>query len=154
MKPRIALLTGDSPAVDAVFSWHWREWSPGHEEPDPTEWRGRVVERTLDDGIPFTLVAWLDDEPVGSIVVCHDDLDERYANRGPWLSGVFVVGAARNLGIGRALLDAACERARSFGVTELWLHTGEASAFYERCGWTMVHRKESLPDDAVLTKVL
>ena len=62
--------------------------------------------------------------------------------------------AARNLGVGRALLDAACERARSFDVAELWLHTGEASAFYERCGWTIVHRKETLPDDAVLMKVL
>ncbi|HEX5616434.1 MAG TPA: GNAT family N-acetyltransferase [Acidimicrobiia bacterium] len=154
MEPRIDLLAPDSPAVDAVFAWHWREWSAGHEDPDPVEWRARAAERTRADGIPFTLVAWLDDEPVGSIAVCHDDLDERYADRGPWLSGVYVVGAARNLGVGRALLDAVCGRARSFGVTELWLKTGEASAFYERCGWTLVHRKESLTDDAVLMQSL
>jgi GNAT superfamily N-acetyltransferase len=151
---RIELLAADSPLVDTVLDWHWREWSPGETDPDRGVWRTRVAERTRRDGIPFTLVAFLDSEPVGSIAVCHDDLDTRYADRGPWLSGVYVLGAARNLGIGRSMLDAAWARALSFGATELWLKTGEASAFYERCGWTLVHRKESLSDDAVLTRRL
>jgi GNAT superfamily N-acetyltransferase len=151
---RLELLTDGSPLVDTVLEWHWREWSPGADDPDRAVWRGRIAERTRADGIPFTYVAFVDDEPAGSLTVCHDDLDRRHADRGPWLSGVYVLGGARNLGVGRSLLDAACARARDLGVRELWVKTGEATAFYERCGWTLVHRKESLADDAVLTKSL
>lgn len=154
VEPRFALLAADSPLLETVLGWHWREWSPSAADADLDLWRSRLRARTRTDGVPFTLVAFLADEPVGCISVSHDDLDARYADRGPWLSGVFILGAARNLGIGRAMLDVAAERARSFGVTELWLHTGEASAFYERCGWTLVHRKASLRDDAVFMRRL
>ena len=63
----------------------------------------------------------------------REDVDAEFADRGPWLSGVYVLGAARDLGLGRRLLDVAARRAREAGATELWLHTGEAARFYERC---------------------
>jgi GNAT superfamily N-acetyltransferase len=151
---RIELLVADSPVLETVLGWHWREWSPEAADADLELWRSRLRARTRTDGVPFTFVAFVDEEPVGCISVCHDDLDARYTHRGPWLSGVYVVGAARNLGIGRSMVDAACDRARSFGVSDLWLHTGEASAFYERCRWTLVHGKESLRDDAVFMTTL
>ena len=36
------------------------------------------------------------------------------------------------------------------GATELWLHTGEAARFYERCGYEVARPKTSLARDAVL----
>jgi len=87
--------------------------------------------------------------PVGSLTVCLDDVDVEFADRGPWLSGVYVLGAARDLGVGRRLLDVAAERAREAGATELWLHTGEATRFYERCGYETARPKTSLERDAV-----
>jgi GNAT superfamily N-acetyltransferase len=57
---------------------------------------------------------------------------------------------ARGGGIGTRLLDAAAERARSEGITLLWLttHAGTRSdAFYERIGWTRVG---VIPDYALL----
>ena len=56
----------------------------------------------------------------------------------------------RNQGVGRALLHEAEVLARRFGASELWLHTGEAAAFYERCGWIAVSRKQRLPEDTVM----
>jgi GNAT superfamily N-acetyltransferase len=79
---------------------------------------------------------------VGCLSVTDDDIDERFADRGPWLSGMLVVARARNLGIGRALVQAAESTARDFGVSELWLRTESAGPFYERCGWSFVLPKQ------------
>ncbi|MGO9876373.1 MAG: GNAT family N-acetyltransferase [Acidimicrobiia bacterium] len=154
MHPRIELLRADSALVDVVVGWHWREWNHEYDNANLDEWRRRVRGRTQHDRVPFTLVAHLDDEPVGCLSVCDDDLDGRYSDRGPWLSGMVVIGTARNLGVGRALVRAVEVRARTFGLAELWLRTGEAGPFYERCGWTYVLRKEHLRDDAVMRRDL
>ena len=154
MEPRIELLTADSPLIEIVLGWHWREWSHEHDDANVDEWRAHVRGRTNHDRVPFTLVAHLDAEPVGSLAVCDDDLDERFADRGPWLSGMLVVGPARNLGVGRALVRTAEEHARKLGIPELWLRTGEAGPFYERCGWAYVLRKEHARDDAVMRREL
>ena len=150
MDTRVELLADHLVLVDTVTDWHWREWSHGHSDASLDEWRARLVTRSTRDRVPFTLVAFVDAVPVGCVSVCDDDLDARFAGHGPWLSGMFVVGEARNQGVGRALLHEVEALARRFGASELWLHTGEASAFYERCGWTVVSRKQQLQEDTVM----
>lgn len=154
MEPRIELLGADAVLIDTVIGWHWHEWSDEHDDANFDEWRARLRNRTNHDRVPFTLVAHHDDEPVGCLSVCDDDLDERFADQGPWLSGMLVIGRARNLGVGRALVRAAEEQARAVGLRELWLHTGEAGPFYERCGWSYLLRKEHLHGDAVMRRDL
>lgn len=149
----IGLLTAEDSVLETVLHWHVREWGFGTEA-ERHEWRLRLQARTSTTGIPFTLVARWGDEPVGSISVCTDDADAEFTDRGPWLSGVFVLGAARNLGLGRRLLEAAADRARQGGATELWLHTGEAARFYERCDYIVARPKTSLVRDAVLWRPL
>ena len=67
---------------------------------------------------------------------------------------MLVIGGARNLGVGRRLLADAAEQARQFGATELWLHTGAAAHFYERCGYQPSHDKQTINDHAVLWRSL
>jgi GNAT superfamily N-acetyltransferase len=153
MDVHVDLLSVDDPVLELVLHWHWREWSLGTEA-ERHEWRVRLRSRTGSTGIPFTLVARWGDEPVGSISVCTDDVDAEFADRGPWLTGVYVLGAARNLGLGRRLLDLAADRARQAGAAELWLHTGEAARFYERCGYAVARPKTSPREDAVLWRPL
>lgn len=43
---------------------------------------------------------------------------------------------------------------REPSATELWLHTGEAARFYERCGYQVARPKTSLVEDAVLWRPL
>ena len=150
MDIRVALLADHLDLVDTVSGWHWREWSYGHADASLDEWRARLVARSNRDRVPFTLVAFVDAVPVGCVSVCDDDLDARFADHGPWLSGMLVIGEARNQGVGRALLCEAEVLARGFGASELWLHTGEAPAFYERCGWSVVSRKQQLDEDTVM----
>jgi GNAT superfamily N-acetyltransferase len=67
---------------------------------------------------------------------------------------MFVVGRARNLGVGRALVRAAGDTARLFGATELRLYTAEAGPFYERCGWSYLHHKQRPIDNSVMRREL
>jgi len=150
MERQVELLRADSSTIDTVLSWHWHEWSGGDENANLDEWRARLQSRTNHDRVPFTQVAHLDGEPVGCLSACDDDRDSRFAEQGPWLSGMFVIGRARNLGVGRALVQAAEETARTFGATELWLYTAEAGPFYERCGWSYRLRKEHPRDNSVM----
>jgi GNAT superfamily N-acetyltransferase len=154
MDCRVELLGDHLGLVDTVLTWHWREWS--HGDPDATleKWRAQLVERSNRDRVPFTLVAFVEDEPVGSVSVCEEDVDVRYAAEGPWLAGMVVVGRARNQGVGRALLRAAEDRARQLGISDLWLYTTEAAAFYARCGWAVVAAKTALAEQTVMRRTL
>jgi GNAT superfamily N-acetyltransferase len=153
VEPRVELLRPDSPLIDLVVDWHWREWSSDHDDADVDVWRAGVSKRTNLSRVPFTLVAHLAGEPVGCLSVTDDDRDERYADRGPWLSGMLVIGRARNLGVGRALVNAE-STARRFGVPELWLRTETAGPFYERCGWAYAVPKQGLRLAAVMRRAL
>jgi GNAT superfamily N-acetyltransferase len=154
MNIRVEPLADHPGLVDTVVAWHWREWSHGDPDASLDDWRARLVERSNRDQVPFTLIAFADDEPVGCVSVCDDDLDARFAGHGPWLSGMLVVGPARNQGVGRALLREVDHLARRFGASDLWLYTSEAPGFYERCGWNAVSRKERLQDATVMRKDL
>jgi len=154
VKIRIEPLADHPDLVDAVVGWHWREWSHGYSDASLDDWRARLVERSNRDRVPFTLVAFADAEPVGCVSVCDDDVDARFAQHGPWLSGMLVIGVARNQGVGRALLREAELLAWKLGATDLWLYTSEAPAFYERCGWSVVFRKDRLQDHTVMRRDL
>lgn len=69
--------------------------------------------------------------------------DERYAHVGE----LYVVPAKRGLGLGRAMLEAAIEIARSAGSEHIDLNTGEtdtaARGLYESLGFT---NREGRPD--------
>jgi GNAT superfamily N-acetyltransferase len=147
----IEVLTADSPLLETVHAWHWRHFSDGVANDERTAWLDRLRHRCSADAVPFTLLARVEGRPVGCVTVCDDDTDPRHPDEGPWLSGMVVVGRARNLGVGRALLAAAADRARELGATELWLYTSEAARFYERCGYRLVEEKRGVDDDAVLS---
>lgn len=144
-------LSAANTVFDDVFRWHWLEWGVSTRDADENAWRTQLASRCHHEGIPFTLVAALDGEPVGCVTVCEDDRDNRFADHGPWLSGMVVVGQARNMGVGRELLNRAADGARHSGATELWVWTTEAGPFYERCGYEYAHRKETTRDASVLS---
>ena len=131
-----------------------REWGTSTDEDPVQRWTRLVTGRSSHDRVPFTVVAHHPLGVAGCVQVCTDDADARYADRGPWLSAVYVAGPARNLGLGRRMLAEAERLAAAFGHTELWLHTGEAHRFYTRCGYTVVEPKAAVDTDAVLYRPL
>src|SRR5688500_3558139 len=96
---RIGLLADRVDLAPLLGRWHSRGWDDegagGSEAARTENPRGRAGR----DEVPFTLIAFLGDEPVGTLSLCWDDGDERFPDDGPWLTVMFVLGAARNLGI-------------------------------------------------------
>ena len=136
-------------AVPRLASWYQSAWGG-----DASQWQQILADRSRRDEVPFTRLAFLEDTLVGATSVCWDDSDQEFAEKGPWLSAVFVQGPARNLGVGRALLVDVEERCRELGHSELWLHTAEAERFYERCGWQVVRPRAYLGTDTVMRRLL
>ncbi|MBV9681344.1 MAG: GNAT family N-acetyltransferase [Solirubrobacterales bacterium] len=85
----------------------------------------------IDQG--WTRVAVLgDDTPVGFSVVIPG-LDKAHE-----LDGLFVEPERMRRGIGRSLVEDACERARKAGADRLEVTVGPAQAFYEKLGFDVV----------------
>lgn len=87
-----------------------------------------------------TLVAKGNDGPVG---VCHAgperETDDPERARTGEVFLIYVSPGEQGRGVGRALMDAACDAMRAHGFSEavLWVLDGNtpAIAFYERMGW-------------------
>ncbi|MCZ6628428.1 MAG: GNAT family N-acetyltransferase [SAR324 cluster bacterium] len=126
----------DNPAlVRQISEWHQREW-------------GHLSERTVEDriaefaehgtGIPLTLVAWLNGEPVGTASLLLQDMDA-HPELTPWLGSVYVLSAYRGRGIGGNLIKGAMAEAARLGVETLYLFTEDRAGFYEKLGWEAIN---------------
>jgi GNAT superfamily N-acetyltransferase len=118
-----------------AFRDHW-----GKSEPSLDEIR-ESVERIMAGGDgEYLLGAVVDGEATGvaqirfrwSVWTSADDC---------WLEDLFVLESARRTGLGRALVEACCDRARERGCRRIELDTNEdneaALALYEACGFQL-----------------
>ena len=58
----------------------------------------------------------------------------------PWLASLYVAPEYRKRGVARKLVAAIEDQARSHGVARLHLYTGDAEAFYVKCGWGLTEQ--------------
>lgn len=81
------------------------------------------------------LVAEIEHEPVGYVLICRG-FEAHTGKRRLWLGDLYVRGAARRGGAGRALMAAVASRARDLDCEavywELWRPNALGRAFYER----------------------
>jgi acetyltransferase len=93
----------------------------------------------LEPGERVLLGAVEDGRVVGTVQIARTAVENgRHRGEVQWL---VVLSELRGRSVGRALLDAAMERARGMELRLLWLTThadSGADRFYERCGWTRV----------------
>lgn len=116
-----------------VAEEHFGEWGAGHPGATLEAW---VADRTNTrrDGVPLTLLALIDRQPVGTAGLVECDM-ETHHELSPWLSGVYVTPRWRRHGIGTTLVHAVIRRAADLGIQRLYLYTEVADAFYARLGW-------------------
>jgi len=127
----------DVEPVSKLFA-DFRDWL-GYGQPGDEQVR-RVVEELLRDPDTDFLLGASDQDPVGICQLRYrlciwtgaDDC---------WLEDLFVRDEARGSGLGRALVEAAFERARARGVRRIDLDVNEqnpdALRFYERMGFNL-----------------
>jgi hypothetical protein len=120
--PDIRLANRDDADVVADLLVAFRDWF-GKSEPATVEIRASV-ERIMGDGDGEYLLAFLGEEPVG---VCQLRYRWSVWTSSPdcWLEDLFVAEEARGTGLGRALMEAALERARERGCGRIELDVNE-----------------------------
>jgi GNAT superfamily N-acetyltransferase len=137
-----------------VLAHIWMEgWADAHDGLLPPE-LGRL--RTLQGfrqrlfvGLESTIVAVVDERPVGFAMVRHDELDQLYVARN-----------ARGTGTALLLVSAALDQIRQAGHRCAWLACAignhRAARFYEKAGWTLagvVTIQLNTPDGSVPLEV-
>lgn len=90
--------------------------------------------------IPTTLLALDGDTWLGCVSLLQNDHD-RIRDYSPWLASLVVRDAARERGLGAALVRRCVEEAAALGVPTLYLYcTGSLCGYYRRLGWREVDR--------------
>jgi GNAT superfamily N-acetyltransferase len=133
----LGLLADHPELVAEVGVLRWHEWGLS---PTPGTWIEITAREAGSDQLPITLVAMgLDGRALGAVALGkYDDAVDEAAREGrtPWLLGMVVRGPERKCGVGRLMVTAVEDLARSRGHERVWVATGaEAVEFYLRCGW-------------------
>lgn len=140
---RVTDIPDDANVWQLVAKWSITQW--GANFPDDTlqtyiDLYARSC--TSATGTPKVFVAWDGGHVVGTVTLVDDDELPGATEPGPWLAALFVRNDMRGRGIGRQLVLHCEERARSFGVRQMWLYTPEHRAWYEALGWTFVRNAD------------
>ena len=106
-------------------------------------WRDRL-------GANISLLAWLDDQPVGTVTVIGTEFADTHGFTGAChLVAMWVSPSARRLGAGGQLVTAAADSARSAGAPALLLWVVEsndaARTLYERQGFRATGFRQAYP---------
>jgi len=136
--PEIRLANPEDVGAVAELLGAFRDWF-GKSQPTNDEIRASV-ERIMSDGDGEYLLALLGQRPVG---VCQLRYRWSVWTSSPdcWLEDLFVVEEQRGTGLGRALVDAALERAREHGCGRIELDVNEqnepALGLYQASGFEL-----------------
>jgi GNAT superfamily N-acetyltransferase len=149
-------LLADHPELVAevgVLRWHERGDSP-----TPGMWIEITAREAGSDQLPITLVAMdLDGRALGAVALGeYDEVvgEAQGADRSPWLLGMVVRRPERRCGVGRLMVTAIEDLARSRGHERVWVASGaEAVEFYVRCGWEE-QQELMLGEDSLPTQIL
>jgi predicted N-acetyltransferase YhbS len=137
--------------IPRLARWHLAEWGH-HGSRTQASAEERLHRHVASRGIPLTMVALEDGEPVGSAALVWNDMKTRPEIR-PWLADVVVAPAWRRRGIGSKLVRRLVERARELGVETLYLYTPDQDQLYARLGWETVERLDYRDEQVVLMKI-
>ena len=105
---------------------------------------------TEKDRVPFTVVAFASDQPVGSCCVIENDCVHR-PQYTPWVAAVYVKPELRGQGVASALLQEAAIIAARVPVQGLYIDCHVKTApVYEKSGWKILEREVGDKDSVIM----
>jgi predicted N-acetyltransferase YhbS len=132
--------------VDRVARWIFDEFWGDKNVHTPESLARLLRQAVAPDAIPLSLVAFVDDSPVGTANLIENDDDSRPHLR-PWLAALYVAPGFRRRGVGSALVGQVGELAATLGIGSLFLGT-DNSGFYARFG-AVIH-EQAAADFAIM----
>jgi ribosomal protein S18 acetylase RimI-like enzyme len=128
----------DIESVSALIA-AFRDWW-GKDEPSLERIRATTATLLDDPDTEFLLAAADGDQPAAGVCQLRYRLSVWTGADDCWLEDLYVDDSARGSGLGRALVNAAFERARARGCRRIELDVNESNtdaiAFYESLGFT------------------
>jgi len=91
---------------------------------------------TQADEYETALIASVDGRLAGICLLVLQEFEPLH-DVSPWLASLYVATEYRKRGVARRLVAAIEDQAHKHGVARLHLYTGDAEAFYVRCGWSL-----------------
>ena len=132
-----------------VASWIFGEWGHLTEGVTIEKVAAKLQTHLHPDAIPLTLVASLNQLPVGTASLMFEDMSSR-PDLSPWLASVFVLPEYRKQGIGSMLVRAAEDLSKKLSVQKLYLFTPDQEQFYARLGWLVIDHAEYREQQVVI----
>ena len=87
--------------------------------------------------VPVGLVAFRQGEPCGFAALKREAFPS-HPHLLPWAGAAYVKPSMRGQGIGRSLLLALEQEARTLGHSRIYCATGTSASLLERCGWQLL----------------
>jgi len=149
----ISLLKDCPQHLPRISFWIFDEWGHLIQGLTLEQVEARLQEHLNRDSIPLTVVAILDQLPVGTASLTLDDLSSR-PDLSPWLASVYVLPEYRKQGIGSQLVSAAEEISQRLGIQKLYLFTPDQELFYAGLGWSVLDHTEYRGEQVVIMSKL
>jgi len=136
-----------------ALSWSLKLWGEGKDEFTAEDWRGFYT-RTLNsdyenwdfNGIDQELLFMVlrnnkdGQEVVASIALCDFDDFEEFRQYKPWIAAFVVREDLRGTGIGSHVLKLIEQKAKSYGIDQIYLWTEGEKPFYQKRGYSQVEQ--------------
>jgi GNAT superfamily N-acetyltransferase len=104
------------------------------------------------DTVPYSVIALVEGEPVGSCCVIENDCIHR-PEYTPWVAAVYVRPDFRRRGIASMILEEAASIAARAGVNALFIDCLAVTAsVYEKNGWAIYEREVGDKDSVVMLR--
>ena len=135
----ISYLADHTEVIPVLAQWFYKEWSYLHPGKTLADVEQLIGERINTNKIPLALVAFKNQELIGTVCLTVHDMDT-HLDLSPWLAGLYVSASMRRNGIGSTLVSAIEKKACELGIERLYLHTPESETFYSKLGWQVNER--------------
>ena len=145
--PEVSHLAG------APLEWSLKLWGQGKEEFSAQDWKD-FYNKTLTSNYDQWNLNGFDqellflatinnqgvDEAVASIAICDFDDFEELRKYKPWVAAFVVREDLRGTGVGTVVLGLVEQKAKSYGINQIYLWTEGEKAFYQKRGYKEVEQ--------------
>jgi len=145
---KIANLRNCPEAIPVLARWFEDEFgNEGVTRESEKSWLEQSI-RT-NDRLPVTLVAYVDDIPVGTARIFTDEMDDR-PQYNPWFGYWFVLPSHRKQGIGTALDQARQKIAKEREIRRVYLCTYTQKEYRIKRDWHLTEERIYYGNDAAI----